>query len=893
MIGFAPLQAQDPAFIISPIDSFFNDSLPGDTLKKLPATINISPDSIDAKIEYGSLDSNYLDNSSRRVYLFGDAYVRYKDLSLKADYIVVDLDSSIATAEGIIDSFGVIGGKPQFNMADESFTAERIRYNFKTRKGFIYNVLTEEGDLLIHGAKTKFVASTSDPDRQDNVLYNEGALITSCDHPEPHYGIRARKVKTIPDKLAVVGASNLELFGVPTPLWLPFGFYPVSEKRTAGVIFPRDYERSDRWGFGLKEFGYYFPVKDWADVKLTGDIFFNGSYGLRAQSNYVKKYKFRGNVLLGFSNRINEAVNSYVETSERSYSIQISHNQDAKSHPYQSLGGTINIQTNDYQSLNFNDAASVLTSSYSSNFNYRRIFPNKPYSFTAGFSHSQNTRSHEVTLKAPELNFTLNRIYPFKSKNRTGPDQWYEKIAFTYSGRASSQVIGTDTTLFERETWDNAQWGAQHRASVNTNFTMLKYFNITPSVDYGETWFFKTLEREFIFDANDSNFVQYDTIFSPDGSDFFLEPDTINFGEVRERLVNGFKPFRTISASVNMNTQIFGKMQFRKGWLRGIRHVIKPNIGFSYAPASYSENRANEGNYYQYQRFSVAFPDSTTRFSRFDQLLFSARPIDQDQALLNYSFTNLFEAKYFNRRDSTEKKLKLFDNISVGGSYNMAIDSFRFSPLSISGNTRFFRGVTTVSVGAFYSFYGVLQNGRLDKNLYINSNNKLLRFDNFRIRFSTRITFQDIVDLFGKKEVGVDEERRVNPQSGPGRLPTSRDKFFDLLSRFSINHELGLMRLGRTGKDTTGITTNSINMVGSMQITPNWSIIFGNIGYDFESKQLTYPDIGLARDLHCWQLSFNFQPTRRTYSFHIGVKPGSFDFLKFPYRRGNQEGFGF
>src|SRR5687767_10067756 len=248
------------------VTSFITDTLPADTLAvdsfdlEDQVFIRMSPDSIDAKVEYGSADSNYLDNETRRVYLFGDAFVRYKDLSLKADYIVVDLDSSIATAEGMIDSLGELAGKPEFNMAEESFTAERIRYNFKTRKGFIYNVLTEEGDLLIHGAKTKFVAATSEEGRKEDVLYNVGALITSCDHPEPHYGIRARKVKTIPDKLAVVGPSNLELFGVPTPLILPFGFYPVSETRTAGVIFPRDYERSDQWGFGLKEFGYYFPV---------------------------------------------------------------------------------------------------------------------------------------------------------------------------------------------------------------------------------------------------------------------------------------------------------------------------------------------------------------------------------------------------------------------------------------------------------------------------------------------------------------------------------------------------------------------------------------------------------------------------------------------------------
>ncbi len=846
----------------------------------------MSPDSIDAKIEYGSVDSNYLDNETRRVYLFGKAYVRYKDLSIKADYIVVDLDSSIAIAEGRLDSVGQLAGKPEFNMGDEAFTGEKMRYNFKTRKGFLYNVLAKEGDLLIHGEKTKFVAGDSDSPQKDDILYNTGALITSCDAPHPHYGIRASKIKTIPDKLAVVGSSNLEIFGVPTPLWLPFGFYPVSETRTAGVIFPRDYEQSPRWGFGLKEFGYYFPVKEWADVKLTGDLYFNGSWGIGVNSNYVKKYKFRGNIDLRYSNRITEASDTYLNNKEKSFSIRLTHNQDPKANPYQTIGGSINIQTNDFESLNYNDARSALTNTYSSNFNYSRIFPNKPYSLTAALNHSQNTRSHLVTINAPELNFRLNRIYPFKSKNRTGQEQWYEKIAFQYSGSGRSQIIGTDTTLFDRETWDKAQWGAQHKASANVNFNVLKYFNFTPSLDYGETWFFKTTDRMFRFDPADTNFIQMDTIYYPDSIGYFIQPDTISFGVVDPNLKPGFEAFRSMSASINMNTQLFGTLQFNKGWLRGIRHVIKPSVGFSYSPKS-------PDSYYQYKQRRID-DDSLYRFNRFDNLLYSAQPVDIVRANINYSITNLFEAKYFSRKDSTEKKLKLFDNINMSGSYNIAADSFKFSPLSINGNTRFFKGITTLTVGAAYSFYGRINDRRLDTVLYLKSDGRLLRFENMRIRFSTRITLKQVLDLFGnKKEDDTQGQTRSKPTPGTPKLPERGDKFFDLLNNFSINHEMGIMRMWMPGRDTTFITTNSINMVGSMQITPNWSIQFGNIGYDFKSKQLTYPDVGLARDLHCWQMSFNFQPTRGTYAFHLGVKPGSFDFLKFPYRRGNYDTFGF
>ncbi len=443
LVGVGTAHGQDRRSIYNLKDSIRLDTFIPDSLRPhRNLHISMSPDSVDAKIEYGSLDSNYIDNETRRVYLFGKAYVKYKDLAIEADYIVVDLDSSIATAEGRLDSVGQLTGTPVFKMGTESFPAEKMRYNFKTRKGLIYNVLTKQNDLLIHGEKTKIVSGNAASEQKDDVLYDTDALITTCNAPHPHYGILASKVKIIPDKLAVVGSSHLEIFGVPTPLWLPFGFYPISAKRTAGVIFPKDYERSPNWGFGLKEFGYYFPVKDWADVKLTGDFYFNGSWGAAVSTNYVKKYKFRGNLYLGYSRRINEAADSYFTHADKSWSIRLTHNQDPKANPNQQIGGSINIQTNDYASLNYNDAQSVLTSTYSSNFSYSRQFPGKPYSFSASLNHSQNTNTHLVTINAPNFDFRLNRIYPLKNNKRVGPEKWYERIAFQYSGSAKSEFNG-------------------------------------------------------------------------------------------------------------------------------------------------------------------------------------------------------------------------------------------------------------------------------------------------------------------------------------------------------------------------------------------------------------------------------------------------------------------
>jgi hypothetical protein len=874
--------AQDPSF--NPLrakylpDSTRLDTFPLDEFEdetEPPPVIVISPDGLDAKVEYGSVDSNYLDNITRQVHLYGDAYVRYKDLSLIADYIVVDLDSSIATAQGLPDSLGKMAGLPQFQMGEESFTADKMRYNFIKRKGIIYEAETKEGDLTIHGEKTKFIAAGADSTQQNDILYGSRALITTCDHPNPHFGIRASKVKTIPDKLAVIGSSNMEIFGVPTPIWLPFGFYPVSDTRSAGLVLPRDYERSPQWGFGIRDIGYYFPISDWADMQILGDIYFNGTWGIGLVTNYTQRYKFKGNMALRYSVRKSEIPNDYRQSVEKSFSIRVTHNQDPKSNPYQTIGGSINIQSNNFESLNYNDAQSALTNTYSSNFNYSRTFPGKPYSITAAFNHSQNTQSHLVTINAPEFNFRLNRIYPFKDK-KPGPEAWYEKIAFQYAGSARSQLTATDTTLFDANTWKNLQYGAQHKMNAAMNLNAFKYFSINPTVDYNETWFFKTQNRMFEFDPNDPTYVMNDTIWFPDSSGYIIQPDTISYGTVNTSLTPGFESFRALSASVNVNTQIFGTVQFQKGWLRGFRHVMKPSIGVSFTPAS-------PNSYYQQQNFSVQYPDSTKSYSRFDNLLYSVRPNTGRQANLNYGINNIFEAKYFRAKDSTENKLKLFDNIGLGGSYNFAAEAFNFSPLNISGNTRFFKGITTFTIGASYSFYGLNPDNTLNPELYVKSNNKLLRFDNLRLRFSTRITFNDVKKLFSP------ESASASPEETSKRMPDKRDKLEELLSGFSINHELGIVRMGMNGPDETRVTTNNINMVGSMRLTPNWSIYFGNIGYDFLSNQITYPDIGISRDLHCWQLSFNFQPTRGTYAFNINVKPGTFDFIKLPYKRGNYD----
>ncbi|MCB0640605.1 MAG: LPS-assembly protein LptD, partial [Phaeodactylibacter sp.] len=365
------------------------DSLPLDTsliaLDSLPAAdstvlatvptsrvqqIKISKDSLDAEIDYSAQDSMIYDLKNQKIYLYGNAEVNYTSINLKADFIEFDWTTNTVTARGRQDASGALVGRPQFADGDQQFTAKEMRYNFKTRKGVILHASTIQNNLYVIGERAKFISADPADTTQNDIIYNSDAIFTTCDHPEPHFGIHSNKQKVVPNKLVIVGPSNVEIMGVPTPLWLPFGFFPISTGKSTGLLFPRDFEYSDNWGFGLRNVGWYFPLGDQMDLQLTSDIYLKGTFRLRAVSSYARRYKYRGNVRLEYHSLRNE--NSNVEyVRDQAWIINMTHNQDAKAHPSRNIGGNINIQTDNAQSRSYNDANSVLNSTLGSNFSYR------------------------------------------------------------------------------------------------------------------------------------------------------------------------------------------------------------------------------------------------------------------------------------------------------------------------------------------------------------------------------------------------------------------------------------------------------------------------------------------------------------------------------------------
>ena len=858
-----------------------------------------SPDSLDAPVDYNAVDSMIYDIRNKKIHLFGDATVKYTTINLKADYIIFDWESNIVTAEGLPDSTGKMAGFPEFEDGAQSFTAKRMRYNFKTQKGIVYDVRTQQNDVYVLGSRSKFVSDAGkDSTERNDIVYSQNAIFTTCTHEHPHFGIRSNRQKVIPNKLVVVGPSNLEIMGVPTPLWLPFGFFPIPSGRQTGLLFPDDYEYSPSLGFGLRGIGWYFPLGDHFNLALTTDLYMKGSWRINAASQYRKRYKYNGSFNLGYSRLRTEAADGSIRP-DKSFQFRWSHSQASTAHPTSKFGGSINIQTNDFQSRNFNDARSVLNNQLSSNLTFSKQWQDLPLSMNASFNHNQNTSTRNVSISFPNVQFRTRTIYPFRSK-KGGKKRWYEDINVRYSNDIKNQFDATDTTLFSRQTLEDARFGVRHDASANTSFKVFKYFNLNPNFSYREVWYTNTIERNLVQDITiDTSFV-----FNSDSTEMRTVFDTTVTNSIDEMRNGGFDRFYQMSAGLSLNTQIFGTLLFKKGWLRGLRHVIKPTIGFSFSPDYLNPKRGwfdfveNPNNL-----------DLEDRYSIFRGGIFGAPSASGRQASLTYGFTNIFEAKIFSKKDSTERKIKLFNNINVSGNYNFAADTLKWSPINASGTARFFKGATTLSVRATWDPYITDEFNRRINRTNWRVNGKLLRFVGASASFGTRLTVAKIRELFqGKEEEFVEDVRDSSDPDLRGRDreqaipllergerrprekldPSQQEDFLSLFENFRINHNLAFRwDASKEGDEFFTVSTHAIDVQGQIKLTPNWDITVGRIGYDFVRKSLTYPSVGFRRDLHCWEMGMDWQPTRGTYRFYIQVRPGTLGFIRIPYQQNN------
>lgn len=882
------------------------DTLRNDSVVEVVASFKMSKDSLEAAVEYSAEDSMRIDVQGERIHLYGKAKVVYETITLEAGHIELNWATSMVTAEGIPDSSGKASQLPAFSEGDNSFTAGRMAYNFESRKGIVYEAVTQENDVIVRSAKSKFISGPPADTTINDIIYSEDAIFTTCTADHPHFGIRSQKQKIIPDKLVVIGPSNLEIMGIPTPLWLPFGFFPVSKGRRSGLLFPRDYEYSPQWGFGIQNLGWFFPLGEHFNLSLTTNIYLKGTWGVSASSTYRKRYGYSGSFAASFDSRRQEEVVNVLDpvtnmplldenganirnaivVRNNGFSLRWSHTQDAAAHPTNRLGGSINFQTNNFQRRVLNDARSVQTNTINSNFNFTKTWSDKPLSLSLGFNHSQNTNTREMIVDFPAFQFQTQTLYPFRKTGRGGPARWYDNVNFRYTNEAKARFVGQDDSFFTGETLDNAQYGVRHNVTMGTSIKLLKYFNLNPNASYNEVWQFKTIDRDFIADPAS---ITIDTLIDANGNEVY---DTTDYGTIRTANIPGFASYRTYSGGLSMNTQIFGTLRFAKGWLRGVRHVIKPSISLNYAP-DYTNAKLN---YYQVVQ-DTSDADRLLNYSRFQGGIYGTPPQTEEQFGVSYSLNNIFEAKIFSKKDTVARNIKLFDNLVVGGNYNFAADSLKWSVVSARGAARFLKGATTITFGATFDPY-IREYNNLGRLVRVNKTalretGSLLRFSEANLIINTNLTVAKIRAMLNGGEEEIIE--RVDPDDGTRRDEdefVEETDFLSLFENFSIRHNLSvqLSDQGPGKNDTLRFTANSIELRGSVQLTPNWSIDVGSIGYDFVSKNITYPYLGFSRDLHCWEMGFNWAPQRNTYSFFIRVKPGTMDFLKLPYQRNNADG---
>ncbi|HNG89031.1 MAG TPA: putative LPS assembly protein LptD, partial [Saprospiraceae bacterium] len=728
------------------------DSLPRDSATVDLRNIKISGEGLNDEVEYKARDSMWFDVKRKQVHLYGAASVKYTSLNITAGYILLDYEKSEISAQPFPDTAKQLVGLPEFKDKEQEFTAGRLRYNFKTRKGVIYEARTKQEDLYVLGERAKFVGAQDSRDTTGttrNTIYNSNALVTSCDADHPHFGIRTRKLKVIPNKVVVTGFSNLEVGGVPTPLVLPFGFFPITKTRKAGLIIPRDFEFADREGLGIKDFGWYHPINDHLDATVIFNAYTSGSWGVSSTARYDYNYKYDGNFQLTYNDRVTE--DKFAQrNSFKSFGLRWTHNQDPKAHPTRRFGGSVQIETNRNQNRNRNDFQSVYQNTLRSNINYSRTFPGKPYNFNASFDHSQNTQTRTMEISLPSAAFNMQRIFPFARKERVGQEKWFEKISFTYSARLQNQLSTVDTLLFTKRTLQSARMGIQHNASTDFAFKVFKYITVTPNVSYEENWYPYSIEKELIRDS----VLVYDPVVNAEGDTIArkLNEAKSRFGIDTTYRNWGLYAFRKYNAGISSATALFMTKQFRHGWLRGVRHTFKPSVSVGFGPDF------TNPKYYRYVETDTRREyNDTLRYSIYDEGIFGKPVYGKRDIALSYSLINLLEIKHRVKRDTLDpnakdfKKVRIFDNLGFSGSYSLTADSLRFSTIGTGGLFRLFKGISNLTWQATFDPYIGDAKGKRINKYALHEQGRLLRTTHLGVQLNTGFRISQLRELFGKK----------------------------------------------------------------------------------------------------------------------------------------------
>ena len=834
------------------------DSINRDTLKPKEAISDL--------ITHIAKDYTIQDAKKKTVTLYNEAHVTYGDIDLKAGIIIVDYLKNTLFAKGIKDSTGYIQ-RPIFKQANQESEQDSMIYNFKTKKAIIYGIKTkQEPGIFVLGEKAKRV--------NDSTIFMRNIKFTTSDKDKPDYYIGVNKAKFVPKKKIVAGLSNLVIADVPTPLFLPFAYFPLGQSRSSGFIIP-SWSSSNSRGLFLQNGGYYFAVNDYVDLELLGDVYSNGSWALRSNSAYVKRYKFSGNVSLSFE-KIIESTRGFDDFSEATnFNFRWSHRQDSKSSPSSNFSASVNLGSSQYfrQSLNEFNNSNFLTNTFNSSISYQKTFTGTPFNLNVNATHSQNTNTEQVTMTLPSMQLSMNRIFPFAGKGGIKKNP-FQNIGLTYNVQGQYLINTTDEEFFTSKMFETARSGVQHRADASTNVTVFNYFTLSPSVSYREVWNFQSLNKTYD-----------DTIENTDGS----------FGAVVTDTISGFRTFREYSTSLNLTTNIYGTFEFKKGRLKALRHTIRPSISFSYRP--------DFADRYNLQVQQSADPTDLLTFSPFGEgTSVYGTPSAGLSSSIGISVNNVLEAKVAPKdpdSDEEDRKVTILNNLNFSTSYNIAADSLKWTPVNATAGTRLFKDKLALNVNATFDLYQVNDLGqRINK-----FNPGLFRLTSANMTANYSLSSRDLSgenkdtpssnsgngnqntpDVLGKN---IDPTNRFANDPNSSQNDQTTEKKADLYrSKIPWTLNLAYAALYSNTGLRAGIQSHSLMFGGNLELSPKWEVGFSS-GYDIFNGGFTFTRLNFSRDLDSWRLNFNWVPfgTNQSYTFFIGVKSSVLQDLKYDQNR--------
>lgn len=868
------------------------DSTKRDTTKKIMK----KGGGLDDKLEYYAKDTTDIDRKNGIMQLYGSARVIYDEFELDAEYIRFDSRNNTIFARGIKNDKGKYTGRPIFKMGQEGTSlADSINYNTKLGKGIVYGVSTEQEGGFFSGGIAKI--------QPDEEVHSLGQTFSTCNLAEPHFGIHFTKAIITKNQI-ITGPVYMEFERIPMPLGLPFAFFPKPNKKSSGFILPTPQEDATK-GFGLLNGGYYVALNDYWDAKITGNIFTNGSYDLNLATNYMKRYKHNGNFNLAYSSTRNGLEGTPEYTPQKNFNIAWTHSQNPLARPGSTFSASVNAGTASYFRVTganaTNDFDQIARNTLSSSIAYGKTFGDGLFNLTSALTHSQETSAKTITLTLPSVSLNMSTINPFDPKDRVGTQKFYQKLTVGYNLEAKNTVSDQESLVFAKGGLSRFQNGFQHNIPISLPFNVLQFLNFNTSANYTERWYFQTIEKRYIRLAT-SDSVKIDT-------------------------VSGFKRAGEYNLNLGMSTKLYGKREFKKpiGNIAAIRHVITPNIGFSYRP----DFSSNNYNYYRDQVYytndirpgkSVPIANDGSqivrgadgqllRYSIFEQGIFGG-PSAGKYAGLNFSVDNNVELKVLSSKDTTgtgERKIPIIQGLTFSSAYNFVAPSKKLAPINFSGRSQFtdklgfnFGGVlspyavdfvqTTTGSGASQFTSSSFQ----EVDRYVWQDGKLPRL--VSLNFSTDFSFNP--DALKSRNKNMDAVKNANDVNNNGNrtqeqieqlASISRDPnaFVDFNIPWNIALSYSFNYSNPLGQRSTRTISNSLNFNGDFNLTPKWKIQFTS-GYDLVRSEISPTSFSIYRDLHCWDLSASWVPfgQYQSYSIDIKVKASILQDLKLSKRKG-------